>query len=122
MPNVCSNQIDQRFDCLSATLEMPFKELWGNAKAETGALATMSGGGPGGRGAPPPAWPHDQAPLHAQLPRELLGPLLPRPVVVHPQAHLVEPLAAPGPWRGATGTRLAGSRPAGPWPGTRPWR
>ena len=73
------------------------------AKAETGVLATMSGGGPGGRGAPPPAWPHDQAPLHAQLPRELLGPLPPRPVVVHPQAHLVEPLA---------GQDLGGGRPA----------
>ena len=31
MPNVCSNQIDQRFDCLLATLEMPIKELWGDA-------------------------------------------------------------------------------------------
>ena len=60
---------------------------------EIWAPATMSGGGAGGRGAPPPAWPHNQVSLHAQLPRELLVPLPPRPVVVHPRAHLVEPLA-----------------------------
>ncbi|KAL7524958.1 hypothetical protein ACHAXR_000794, partial [Thalassiosira sp. AJA248-18] len=28
MPNVCSNQIAERFDCFSGTLEMPFKECW----------------------------------------------------------------------------------------------
>jgi murein tripeptide amidase MpaA len=26
--NICSNQIAERFDCFSGTLEMPFKELW----------------------------------------------------------------------------------------------
>ncbi len=29
MKNICSNQIAERFDCFSATLEMPFKECWG---------------------------------------------------------------------------------------------
>lgn len=29
MQNFCSNQIAERFDCFSATLEMPFKECWG---------------------------------------------------------------------------------------------
>ena len=28
--NVCSNQIAYRFDCLGATLEMPFKDCWSN--------------------------------------------------------------------------------------------
>lgn len=28
MKNICSNQIALRYDCFSATLEMPFKELW----------------------------------------------------------------------------------------------
>lgn len=28
MPNICSNQIAERFDCFSGTLEMPFKECW----------------------------------------------------------------------------------------------
>ena len=42
MPNVYSNQIDQRLDCLSETLEMPFKELWGDA--------TRGEGGDGGAG------------------------------------------------------------------------
>ena len=61
--------------------------------AETWALATMLSGGPGGRDAPPPAWPHDHVFLHAQLPHELLVPLHPWPVIVHPQANLTEPLA-----------------------------
>ena len=30
MPNVCSNQIAQRFDCFLAPLKMPFKDLWGD--------------------------------------------------------------------------------------------
>ena len=30
---ICSNQVGQRFDCLSATLEMPFKENAGNPAA-----------------------------------------------------------------------------------------
>jgi hypothetical protein len=34
MPNICSNQIAQRFDCFAATLEMPFKELWGDSLKE----------------------------------------------------------------------------------------
>mmetsp|Transcript_27310 Transcript_27310/g.39102 ORF Transcript_27310/g.39102 Transcript_27310/m.39102 type:complete len:596 (+) Transcript_27310:66-1853(+) len=29
MTNICSNQIAERFDCFSATLEMPFKQCWG---------------------------------------------------------------------------------------------
>lgn len=29
LPNICSNQISERFNCLAATLEMPFKELHG---------------------------------------------------------------------------------------------
>jgi len=29
MKNICSNQIAERFDCFSGTLEMPFKECWG---------------------------------------------------------------------------------------------
>ena len=29
MKNICSNQIAERFNCFSATLEMPFKECWG---------------------------------------------------------------------------------------------
>jgi murein tripeptide amidase MpaA len=29
MRNICSNQIAERFDCFSGTLEMPFKEVWG---------------------------------------------------------------------------------------------
>lgn len=32
MKNICSNQIALRFDCLSATLEMPFKEVWGRER------------------------------------------------------------------------------------------
>jgi len=28
MPNICSNQIGERFDCFAGTLEMPFKECW----------------------------------------------------------------------------------------------
>ena len=31
MPNVCSNQIAQRFDCFLAPLEKPFKGLWCDA-------------------------------------------------------------------------------------------
>ena len=42
MPNVCSNEIVQRFDCLSVILKMPFKELWGDA--------TRGEGGDGGAG------------------------------------------------------------------------
>ncbi|KAL7550332.1 hypothetical protein ACHAWF_013590 [Thalassiosira exigua] len=39
MSNICSNQIAERFDCLAATLEMPFKEIdggeegWGPERA-----------------------------------------------------------------------------------------
>ena len=33
MPNICSNQIAERFDCFSGTLEMPFKQLH-NRKGE----------------------------------------------------------------------------------------
>lgn len=31
MPNICSNQIAQRFDCFAGTLEMPFKRCWADA-------------------------------------------------------------------------------------------
>jgi murein tripeptide amidase MpaA len=34
--NICSNQIALRFDCLSATLEMPFKDCWTNPNPEVG--------------------------------------------------------------------------------------
>eukprot|EP00581_Thalassiosira_minuscula_P000873 CAMPEP_0183744004 /NCGR_PEP_ID=MMETSP0737-20130205/65510_1 /TAXON_ID=385413 /ORGANISM="Thalassiosira miniscula, Strain CCMP1093" /LENGTH=666 /DNA_ID=CAMNT_0025979639 /DNA_START=256 /DNA_END=2252 /DNA_ORIENTATION=- len=36
MPNICSNQIAQRFDCFSGTLEMPFKECWADVMRGTG--------------------------------------------------------------------------------------
>lgn len=44
--NVCSNQIALRFDCLGATLEMPFKDCWSNSDPERGwnpARAKMLG-------------------------------------------------------------------------------
>lgn len=45
--NVCSNQIALRFDCLAATLEMPFKDCLSNPDPERGwnpARAKMLGG------------------------------------------------------------------------------
>ena len=33
---VCSNQVGHRFDCLAATLEMPFKDCWSNSDPERG--------------------------------------------------------------------------------------
>jgi murein tripeptide amidase MpaA len=43
---VCSNQVGYRFDCLAATLEMPFKDCWSNPDPERGwnpARAKMLG-------------------------------------------------------------------------------
>lgn len=44
--NVCSNQIAARYDCLAATLEMPFKDCMSNPDPErgwNGARAAMLG-------------------------------------------------------------------------------
>lgn len=45
MSHVCSNQIAERFDCFAATLEMPFKELWGDATT-AGEGVPQTGWGP----------------------------------------------------------------------------
>ena len=34
--NIANGQIAHRFDCLSVTLEMPFKDCWSNPDAERG--------------------------------------------------------------------------------------
>jgi hypothetical protein len=33
MPNICSNQIAERFDCFSGMLEMLFKECWSDTNS-----------------------------------------------------------------------------------------
>jgi len=46
MPNICSNQIAERFDCFSGTLEMPFKECWADTTAAAVDVDGKVGWGP----------------------------------------------------------------------------
>ncbi|KAL3817394.1 hypothetical protein ACHAXA_011023 [Cyclostephanos tholiformis] len=46
MRNICSNQIAERFNCFSGTLEMPFKECWSDGNGISRGEGDKAGWGP----------------------------------------------------------------------------